>query len=152
MTDAEKREEAARLYEIAADAKTALHELDHGEHSAEVNAAVNVLLAIKRAKERDIHMQYSAEIHRIYEAEPVSPEVVAVRTASKAADLAYEAFDAPSVMTDGEGEVVRCAKTDVPIFEDDEVVDDPETGETFLRSALGLPPRPADPSEEEEAA
>lgn len=43
---------------------------------------------------------------------------------------------------------VRCAKSGVVLLEEDEVVEDTEAGEAFLRVALGLPPRPVDPDDE----
>jgi hypothetical protein len=48
----------------------------------------------------------------------------------------------------------RCAKTGVVLLESDEIIEDVETGEVWLRSALGLPPRPeqADGEGIEEAA
>lgn len=72
---------------------------------------------------------------------------------------AYEArvryADHPvSLLVDDDGEVRRCAKTSIPIVEDDEVVEDLDTGEIWLRSAVGLPPRDAvvDDEAAEEAA
>lgn len=41
-----------------------------------------------------------------------------------------------------DGDVMRCAKSGIIIVDGDEYVEDLETNETFLRSALGLPPRP----------
>ncbi|HVZ35832.1 MAG TPA: hypothetical protein VG963_25570, partial [Polyangiaceae bacterium] len=37
--------------------------------------------------------------------------------------------------------VERCALSGVPLWKDDEIVEDTETGEKYLRVALGLPPR-----------
>ena len=51
--------------------------------------------------------------------------------------------------TNDEGKVVRCAISNVPILEDDEVIIDEETGEKILRCLL-LPPRPAEPAYEED--
>jgi len=42
----------------------------------------------------------------------------------------------------GRGDPEICAASGVAIWKDDEVVEDLETGEVFLRSALGLPQRP----------
>ena len=54
---------------------------------------------------------------------------------------------------DGEGVPMRCAKSGVVILESDELLYDEDTDEYFLRSALGLPPRPVKVEEEiEEAA
>lgn len=46
------------------------------------------------------------------------------------------------VLTDYEGEPIRCELSGLPIIEGDECVEDHTTGEIWLRSALGLPPRP----------
>ena len=46
------------------------------------------------------------------------------------------------LVIDDVGTPTRCAKSGIPIIEGDEVVTDEETGEMWLRSALGLPPRP----------
>lgn len=40
--------------------------------------------------------------------------------------------------------ITRCAKTGFVILNEDETVEDYETGEVFLRAALGLPPRASD--------
>lgn len=39
----------------------------------------------------------------------------------------------------------RCARSGVVLLADDELVEDPETGERFLRAALGLPARTPKP-------
>lgn len=59
-----------------------------------------------------------------------------------------------TLLTDYEEALTRCAASGVPLWEDDEVIDDGETREVFLRAALGLPPRPiktALPDQEEAA-
>lgn len=48
------------------------------------------------------------------------------------------------------GEVARCVISGVPITPDDEIVEDTETGEVWLRVALGLPPRAAELVDREE--
>lgn len=64
----------------------------------------------------------------------------------KAADAAQEAYDThptPPLIESYDAESVkRCGVCEAPLFEDDELLVDPSTGELFLRSALGLPPRP----------
>jgi hypothetical protein len=45
---------------------------------------------------------------------------------------------------------VRCDKSGVALLTGDEVVDDPCTGETFLRCELGLPPRELEEDDEPE--
>ena len=61
--------------------------------------------------------------------------------ASRAADKAYNDAEGPALMEDWEGNPMLCAKSKIPLWEDDETARDDETGEVWLRSALGLPPR-----------
>lgn len=46
-----------------------------------------------------------------------------------------------SLLLDDDGDVQRCAATGIPITIHDETVEDVDTGEIWLRAALGLPPR-----------
>lgn len=59
------------------------------------------------------------------------------------ADAARDAYEATGLdlLDDDDGEPVLCAHTGVPLVVGDEVVVDEDTGEHFLRAALGLPPR-----------
>ena len=84
-------------------------------------------------------------------------EAVRLFEAYKAAERAYA--DCPHrlrlVWEDDENGIerqvaVRCDKSGVALLIGDEVVDDPCTGETFLRSELGLPPRVLEEDEEVE--
>ena len=77
------------------------------------------------------------------------------QTAELAVQQAEQAYrDAPgdALMEDYQNNAVLCAATGIPIWESDEIVEDNETGQVFLRAALGLPPRPADDEDEQEAA
>lgn len=70
---------------------------------------------------------------------------LAIREARDAyADHPLKVFEA------NDGSVLRCGIMGVPIVAGDEYVEDLETGEHFLRSALGLPPRPDTVQAEEE--
>lgn len=53
---------------------------------------------------------------------------------------AYRAYDLQVVDHTGEG-AARCAITHEIVLETDEYLEDVETGEVVLRSAIGLPPR-----------
>lgn len=63
----------------------------------------------------------------------------------EAAWAAYDAFDSPGLILEGDDEeishVVRCQATGAPLWDSDEYVWDPQTGEHWLRAAIGLPPR-----------
>jgi hypothetical protein len=45
------------------------------------------------------------------------------------------------VLEGNDGNAMRCERTGIPICEGDETVEDLETGEVWLRAALGLPAR-----------
>lgn len=81
-------------------------------------------------------------------------EAVRLFEASRAAEQAYDDHPLTLQIDDyGYGDVKRCAKSGVPLLNDDETVEDLSTGEVYLRSALGLPARPetvSDETEEEE--
>lgn len=72
-------------------------------------------------------------------------EYKALDGAADAAHQAYEDHPTPALIERFEdSQIVRCGITGVPLFETDEILEDCHTGEMFLRSALGLPPRPAE--------
>jgi hypothetical protein len=62
--------------------------------------------------------------------------------AERVANDAYESNPLPAVLTQGEWVAMRCAVSGMVLLEDDEFLEDEETGECVLRSAIGLPPRP----------
>jgi hypothetical protein len=77
------------------------------------------------------------------------------RAAKRAADKALDDYPEQLLLRylAGEHVVACCGKSGVVLLESDEIVEDPESGEIFLRSALGLPPRPEEKDDElEEAA
>lgn len=84
----------------------------------------------------DDTIDWRAHFGDVDEREEAARLVEALRDARKA--LA----DHPvKVAVDTLGEVVRCERSGVPILHDDETVEDPETGEIWIRSAIGLPAR-----------
>lgn len=91
-------------------------------------------------------------IENTSEREEAARLFLAIRQARDAyADHPLTVFEA------NDGSVLRCGITGVPIISGDEYVEDLETGECFLRSALGLPPRPdmvvqAEEEDEDEAS
>jgi hypothetical protein len=83
-------------------------------------------------------------------------EAVRLFEAYKAAERAYAQYPhkLKLVWEDDENGIehqvaVRCDKSGVALLRGDEVVDDPSTGETFLRCELGLPPRALEEDAEE---
>jgi hypothetical protein len=60
---------------------------------------------------------------------------------ARAAEEAYEAHPLVLVTNYDGDEVLRCGACKAPLVDGDELLEDAHTGEMFLRSALGLPPR-----------
>jgi hypothetical protein len=64
----------------------------------------------------------------------------------KKAETAAKAYDdhpTPALMESYDGDsVLRCALSGAPLYDTDELLEDTHTDQYFLRSALGLPPRP----------
>lgn len=80
-------------------------------------------------------------------------ELAALRDKADDAYSAYSDHPTPALITNWSNTEVRfCGKTNVPLWEADEVLEDAHTGEMFLRSALGLPPRPETDEDVEAAA
>ncbi len=72
----------------------------------------------------------------------------------KAAQDARQAYENHplTLMENHDGDAIeRCGLTDVPLILDDQLLEDTHTGEMFLRSALGLPPRKEEVEEKEMA-
>ena len=67
-------------------------------------------------------------------------EVARLADAKNAARMALAEHPLTPLM-DYEGNVVRCVASDIPVMVDDEYVSDEETGEIWLRAAIGLGPR-----------
>lgn len=70
------------------------------------------------------------------------------RSQLKAADEAYSALGFPSFFVDENQDAIRCALSGVPMHEDDEYLEDPETDEMVLRCFTGLPPRETEEMED----
>ncbi len=61
--------------------------------------------------------------------------------AAYAAEQAYENHPLTLLFCDEAEMIPRCAASKAPLLVTDEILEDSETNELFLRSALGLPPR-----------
>lgn len=177
VTDLEKRNEAARLYEASRAADRALdaavkdnyeaHRAVDDKYGPTLEAldqqrwAGSEAIADKYAPQlRELRQKRDAEITAANEEingrvdelrrkRDAEYPFAALEAAAKAAKTANNDFDAPCLDTDENGDVVCCALSGVPLFEDDEVVEDSETGEKILR-VLVLPPRPSDEDDEDE--
>lgn len=91
--------------------------------------------------------EYERKKAEVFARYSVSPEAEAAAAAARAA---YTEAPGGTIYETYNGDAVICALSGAPIWEDDEIVEDHETNETFLRAAVGLPPRPAVAEEDEE--
>lgn len=113
----------------------------------------------KIQKANQVYWEKQGELRKALDAEreaieaqyrPSGPS--ALRRQMESARVAYEEAPGDSLLTNWQDEPILCAKSGLPILESDEYVEDEETGEHFLRAALGLPPRPVEADDVEEAA
>lgn len=151
MEDAETRREALRLYLIYQEADKA-HEAAGGAYPdvpEEASRRIREISNTYHDTANQLREKYEADVDAV-EAQYRAPSPL--REVRDAASAAYEASPGPGLLTDYDDDPVLCAKTGLPIWATDEIVEDPETGETFLRAALGLPARAIDADEIEEAA
>lgn len=155
-----ERHQAERLWLAVVEAEQRLSKLDK-KHDVSLDAKYQPLfdaIRVRRAQEQHaLNDKFEGELRalrRQRDEEESGPELAAAREASSLADKAYTDLGMDLLTTSGYGEdpkIVRCALSGVPLFEDDEIMEDPETGEAILR-CLVLPPRPAEDEECEEAA
>lgn len=137
----EQRAEALRLYQAM---EAARHAYGEGDESPEIEAITEKYAGLMR----ELRFQREAEM-----------KASAAYKAKAEAEEAYEnhPFAVETVWGDDGRVPMICAKSGSVILNGDEYITDDESGEAFLRSALGLPPRPdveeeAEDSDIEEAA
>lgn len=87
-------------------------------------------------KLREKHEAERNELEDLFDAKLAAAE--APHREALDAWLEYD-YGAP-VRTDDDFEPIICAASGLPVFEDDQVIEDADTGEFYLRAALGLPP------------
>lgn len=149
LTDEERaeREKVAELHTIRQATQRAFDAA-----CKSVPDAMEALNESSRALRDELQKQIEAHHAAAYEAAGIGPEY-------RAALAAVEAFTAhplaESLQTSwpglcGEEEVARCAVSGVPLLNSDETLYSRRTGELVLRR-LVLPPRAADPDDENEA-
>lgn len=99
----------------------------------------------EREKAFELHRVWEGLSDAAYQMESgdVDFEPGAIEQADAKAEEAEDAYRDCGIdlLTDARGNAVRCAVSNVPILESDEV-------EIVLRVAIGLPPRPSEPEEQ----
>jgi hypothetical protein len=156
IPDLERRRDAAAKFEAHVKATDVIDELEKpvrekfDQKLDEQREDYQKQLDEARAKIRAAHLERQTAISAEFDAalKAAVPEELRQR-ASEAEAAYYDDESVPGVRLDYADQVERCALTGEPLLEDDEVIEDRETGELVLRAAL-LPPRPDRPEEPQE--
>jgi hypothetical protein len=137
------REDAAKLYD---EWRIARDELDKAECDAD--SVVETTFSELKDKLRD---EFRRRIEEPNRQKDVALGLADLRSKEKATSDAFDALEVEFLIGEDD-KIIRCTKSDKPLLEGDEVVQDTESGEYFLRSEIGLPPRPVEKEDEAEAA
>jgi hypothetical protein len=83
---------------------------------------------------------------------PDGTDLEALDAARDAADQAYNDLPSPALACSyyAHPDKYRCSVCGIPVWDEDEFLEDSETGEIVLRAAIGLPPRPEQTEETDE--
>lgn len=149
--DAEIRRNALRLYRESEAAELAVESVEVGSLPEEARRQYSELedkYAAALSQLRQDHRDAVDAVRRQYE----PPELADLKAKAEAAAQAYEDAPGPALMTDWSDQPIICAASGLPIWEDEQIVRDDESDEVYIRAALGLPPRPIEDEEVEEAA
>jgi hypothetical protein len=148
-----EREEALRLWEAKKAAEKAYSDaLDAAcEAKPDIVDKYAGLESALDEQEFDDHDTADAAYDALHEKRDAEFGVSSLAAALKAAEEAFEAGEHELIASWQDGGIApaRCAKTNVPLLWSDETVSDDQTDEIWLRSAIGLPPRPVKVEEEE---
>jgi hypothetical protein len=128
VADAAKRHEAKRLFDAHNAAQAALEDAQEPEESEAVQAQIE--------EERLAFQKRIKEIREAARAEAGKGDLAALEAAAEAAEKAWDEFDCFELKTNN-GEVVCCALSGLPLWEDEAVLTDDNTGEAVLKELLG---------------
>lgn len=153
-----EREEAARLWQAEQDAEAALDAAREAKYEGAIAEKFNNLeeeLGERQQNERNaLEERLEQECDALEDQKHTELDISGLADKAKAAKKAR--YDYPeqisTVWEDNNYVPERCAKSGVTLLNSDEIIADEQTGETWLRAALGLPPRPIEEDEQEEAA
>jgi hypothetical protein len=128
VADAAKRHEAKRLFDAHNAAQAALEECREPEQSEAVEARIEEARLAYRKRVEEIKAAASAEAGK--------GDIAALEAAAEAAEKAWDEFDCFELKTNN-GEVQCCALSGLPLWEDEAVLTDDNTGEVVLKELLG---------------
>jgi hypothetical protein len=129
VPDAAQRREALALFQAMVAAELARDE------SGEFKAVEAKYQPILDAARNDYHKR----IKEITDQREVELAAQPLHVACEAAEKAWQDLPTSEYECGHDDEPILCALSGLPIFEDDAVVKDPETGERVLKVCLGVP-------------
>lgn len=134
--------EKLAAYDDACVARETAKEAEESSIAGALFAKREEAIARHTEERNDIYRRHRAEI------DAVNDEIRSATAEIEARYNAMPEIEEPDIGTDepldwgGFGDPMsRCAKSGVVLLEGDELLEDPDTGAQYLRSALGLPPR-----------
>lgn len=137
LADVEDRMSAARLQNKWADAHDKWSEHECGGFSDSVRVKLDALDA-----------EYDARRSAILGEIPEHAEDDRLKAAIEQAQSELEALNLPSLMLDGDSRPIICARSGLPVWREDEILEDPVTEQVVLRCFTGLPPRETEEMED----
>lgn len=144
VPDYEKRIEAKRLYDASGAAREAYENaVADAPIPDEVHRKINAMWQDHHTSVRRQQDEVQAAADALIASAHDGGEIGVLSAAMRAADAAYVGYDSPAVMLDDDDMPMICALSRAPVFEDDEIIEDPSTGEIVLRCVV-LPPRAED--------
>lgn len=138
------REKAAALWEAMQAANLALQNAEEG---IDQDKAIDDKFEKLEDEMRVRHIKERTELNAQRQA---AYGIGELQAKASAAERAYSDPSVPAVLTNwNDEEIIRCAKSNKPVLEDDEIIKDEVADQVFLRSELGLPPRPEEKDEDD---
>lgn len=150
--DAEIRRNALALHKAWREAEKAFEDSDehNDDFPDEFHAEMRAASADYYRKSDELRAEHRAQVDAIEKKYAKAPSPL--RAAVNQAESAYEQAEGPALREDDDGNAVICAKSGLPIWDTDDVLSDEYSEEFVIREAVGLPPRPVEEEEIEEAA
>ena len=141
IPDLAEREEAVRLYVamVSANEAASASTPDESDASDDQRAQITAIEDEYDRKQQELEAWFDGARKRVLASG--NADLALLNDYALVARQKYADPPTPALALDDDENPVRCAKSGAPIYEDDEFVEDGETGEIWLRAALGLPSR-----------
>ena len=133
VPDRDVREEAARLWGNLVTASEARADAEGVDMSDDVRTELAAADAAYQEAVAAAQRIHSETCNRL-----MGPAIATAQAAEDAAQAAYDQHEGLSVLVDDDDEVIRCALSGVPLYNDDQVLETPD-GNFKVLASLVLP-------------